>query len=113
MDNPDARDDIERLEARIETLADVIERCRMIALASKLAVAAGATWLALMLLGLAPFVPAGFIVAAAATIGGIVLFGSNFATWKESELARREAEALRTELIERLDLRGVGARRLH
>lgn len=106
-----AHDDIAALEARIEVLAESIEQCRTIALASKLTIAAGAAWLGLMLFGVTPSHPAGLVISLAASIGGIVLLGSNSSTWKEREVARRAAETIRTELIEQLELRVVGERR--
>lgn len=112
MEESSTHKEIERLEARIEALADSIEQYRKIGSASKLTIAIGAAWLALMLLGVIPFTPAGFVIAAAATIGGIVLFGSNSATWKRTEAERQQAETLRTELIEQLEMRVVGERRL-
>jgi hypothetical protein len=113
-DVSDPHDDIETLEARIESLSESIERCRKIGLVAKLAVAAGFVWLGLLLIGVTSFAPTGFIVAIIAVIGGTVLFGSNSSTQKEHEAALREAETLRTELIESLELRPVGEhRRLH
>lgn len=107
-DSSDAHDDIETLEARIESLSDSIERCRRIGLIAKLTIAGGFVWLGLLLVGVIPFAPTGFVIASAAVIGGIVLFGSNSSTQKQHEAALREAETLRTELIELLELRPVG-----
>lgn len=113
-DVSDPHDDIETLEARIESLSESIERCRKIGLVAKLAIAAGFVWLGLLLLGVVYFAPTGFIIAIVAVIGGTVLFGSNSSTQKEHEATLREAEALRTDLIERLELRPVGEQqRLH
>jgi hypothetical protein len=44
----------------------------------------------------------------AAVIGGIVLLGSNAATWTQTDAALRAAEAMRADLIGRMDLRMVG-----
>jgi hypothetical protein len=110
----DAHDDIETLEARIESLSESIERCRKIGLVAKLAIAAGFLWLGLLLVGVIYFAATGFIFAIIAVIGGTVLFGSNSSTQKEHEATLRKAEALRTELIENLELRPVGEhRQLH
>lgn len=114
MDEVSPGDAIESLEARIEALSESIERSRKIDLAAKLVIAAGGVWLVAMLAGLTSFVTAGFLVSAAAVIGGIVLFGSNASTLREAEAERQKAEAQRAELIEQLELRLVAEpRRLH
>jgi|SRR6185312_17512117 len=110
------RDDIARIEARIEDLTASIERCRKISLAAKIAFAGGAAWTVLTLLGLVTFEPSYFVAALAAAIGGAVLLGSNRTTWDETEAALRASEALRGDMIGRLDLHVVGGadiRRLH
>ncbi|MGB9352352.1 MAG: hypothetical protein WCB61_20965 [Pseudolabrys sp.] len=50
------------------------------------------------------------IGALAAIIGGVVVFGSNLATSKQTLAAMKDAEAKRTELIGMIDLRSVGSR---
>jgi len=108
FDQPSA-DDIALVEARIEELAESIERCRKIALAARVAAGAGAAWTALTLLGIVDFTPPLFIIGIAAMIGGTVLLGSNRTTWAQIEKAKRDSEALRAEMIGRLDLRTVGS----
>jgi FtsH-binding integral membrane protein len=103
----DPRDQIMRIEERIEELSDVIESCRKIMLASKLAIAAGATWLVAFTLGATGFHPMAMIAAMAAVIGGIVVFGSNMGTSKQAAAAVKEAQALRTELIDKINTRLV------
>lgn len=107
FDEPSA-DDIALVEARIEKLTESIERCRKIALAAKIMAGAGAAWTALALLGIVDFTPSLFIIGLAAMIGGAVLLGSNKTTWTQMEAAKRASEALRAEMIGRLDLRMVG-----
>jgi hypothetical protein len=111
----DPAEDITFIEARIEHLGEVIERCRKVSIASKLAIAAGALWAALMLLWLVPFYPGAMIGALAAVIGGIVLLGSNATTWAQTETSLRESEATRAEIIDRMAPRSVddGAHTLH
>ena len=103
----DPRDRILRLEERIEELTDVRESCRKIMLGAKLAIAAGATWLVAFTLGAAGFHPMAMIAAMAAVIGGIVVFGSNMETSKQAAAALKEAQALRTELIDKINPRLV------
>jgi hypothetical protein len=106
MNDTDSSDEIEHLEAQIETLGAAIERCRKISFASKLAVAAGTIWIALLLV--MPLSPGTLIAALAAVIGGIVMLGSNATTWQQTEAALHAAQAARTRLIGALDLRMVG-----
>jgi hypothetical protein len=115
MDDDDFRDEIAQLEARSEALTESIERCRKISLAAKLTIAAGAIWIVLVLLGVIAFFPGTIIAAMAAVLGGIVLLGSNATTWTQTDAALHEAEAMRADLIGRIDMRVVdeGVRKLH
>jgi hypothetical protein len=106
----DVQSDIARVEARIEELRDSIERCRKLSFGAKVTIAAGAAWIVLVLLQIMPFVPFAFIAAMAAVIGGIVLLGSNDSTWRQTEDALRKSEAVRTELIEAMQMRLVEER---
>jgi hypothetical protein len=115
MDDDDFRDEIAQLEARSEALTESIERCRKISLAARLTIAAGAIWIVLVLLGVIAFSPGTIIAAMAAVLGGIVLLGSNATTWTQTDAALHEAEAMRADLIGRIDMRVVdeGVRKLH
>ena len=64
-----------------------------------------------MLLGVIAFSPDTVIAAMAAVIGGIVLLGSNATTWTQTDAALHEAEAMRADLIGRMDMRVVGEER--
>jgi hypothetical protein len=77
-ENGDLHEQILHVEAHIEELTDIIERCRKI------------------------------IVAIAAVIGGTVVFGSNMSTLKQTMADMKSAEAHRSELIGRMDLKVVG-----
>jgi hypothetical protein len=103
----DPRTEILRLETEIEELTEVIQRCRKIILMSKIAVAAGSIWLLALTLGVIRFDPVAMIGAIAVVIGGTVIFGSNMSTAKQTAAAVQSAEALRAELIDKIDLRVV------
>ena len=110
MDESTAPADIARIEARIEALQETIARCRKIALAARIAIGAGAVWLALTLIGLVSFTAYMVVAAMAAAIGGVVLLGSNSTTWQQTEAALAASEAMRHDLIEQLQLRVVEER---
>ena len=100
-------DDIALIEARIEELGEAIERCRKLSLAARIAIGAGAVWIVLTLVGVIPFYPITMVGALAAVLGGIVLLGSNATTWTQHEEALHKSEALRAELIGRIEMRVV------
>jgi hypothetical protein len=107
-DNP--IDEISRIEARLEELAEVSERCRKIILVSKAAIAGGAALLLIMMLGLFGSNQVVAIGSIAVVLGGIVSFGSNVSTLRQTTAAISAAEVLRSNLISRIDLRVVGER---
>jgi len=107
-DDGDLHEEILHIEAHIEELADVIESCRKFIFISKVAIAAGGTLILAIIIGAVGFDPTVLIGAIAAVIGGIVVFGSNTSTLKQTTTAMKAAEAYRTELISRMDLRVVG-----
>jgi hypothetical protein len=107
MVDSDLRDQITQLEADIEQLAETLERCRKAMLLSKLSIGVGAVWMLAYLVGAVGFVPAAMVGAIAAIIGGIVVFGSNSTTSKQTMAAMKDAETLRTRLIDRIDPRTV------
>jgi hypothetical protein len=104
----DPIDEISRIEAQIEELAEIAERCRKIILVSKVAITTGAGLLLLMILGLFGSSQVAAIGSIAAVLGGIVSLGSNVGTLRQSMAAISAAEALRSELIGGIDLRVVG-----
>ena len=103
----DPRDQIERLEERIEWLAAKIESCRKFALASRLAVALGGVVLLAMMLGAIRTEPVALATAIAAVLGGFVMMGSNRSTADEAAAELAAAEAERAELIGSIELRVV------
>ena len=92
MSDGDPRAEILRLEAEIEELSEVIERCRKIILISKIAVAAGGIWLLALTIGIMRFDPVAMIGAIALIIGGTVVFGSNTSTANRTAAAVKTAE---------------------
>ena len=108
-DNP--IDEISRIEAKLEELAEVSERCRKIILVSKAAIAGGAALPLFMMLGLFGSNQVAAVGSIALVLGGIVALGSNVSTLRQTMTAMSAAEALRSELIGRIDLRVVSERR--
>jgi hypothetical protein len=110
VNGSDLREQIVRLEAQIEELAEAIESCRKIILISRAAVVLGGFLIVAMIFGAVWFNSLALIAAITAVIGGIVLFGSNKSTSDQATAALRAAEARRAELISGIDLRLVGDR---
>jgi hypothetical protein len=98
---------ISELEVQIEELADALERCRKTALASKAAMGLGGILMAATTLGFVTFDPVVMIAGLAALLGGVVVFGSHTSTANQLSESMRSAEAQRTALIGRLDIRLV------
>ena len=111
----DPTDEISRIEARLEALAEKAEQCRKIIMVSKAAIAAGALLLLVMMLGLFGSGATIALGSIATVLGGIVSLGSNTSTLQQTTAAIHAAEAHRSELIGRIDLRvvGDGPRKLH
>ena len=109
-DDGDPHEQIARLEAQIEALAETVEGCRKIILVAKIAIAGGAILILAMLLGMVQPGLAILSGATAALLGGIVLSGSNRSTAEQALAKMKKAEAARTALIDRLDLQPVEAR---
>jgi prefoldin subunit 5 len=107
MTDEDTTDEISEIEARIERLAETAERCRKIILASRIAIGGGAALLLVMILGLFGAGPAAALGSIALMLGGIVSLGSNISTLQQTDAAIHAAEAHRSQLISRIDLRLV------
>ena len=111
MVDDDLRDQIARIESDIEHLAETLDRCRKAMLLSKVAIGAGAVCVLAYLLGAIGFDPTAMIGAIAGVIGGVVVFGSNSSTSKQTAAEMKAAETQRARLIDMIDLRAVGASR--
>jgi len=109
----DAAGKITLIEARLEHLAAVAERCRKIILASKIAIGGGIALMFAMLIGVLGSNPIAAIGSIAAVLGGIVSLGSNVSTLQQTTSAIDAAEQARSELIGSIDLRVVGGSKLN
>jgi len=107
MTEDDPTDEISEIEARIEELAEIAERCRRIILGSKVAIAGGFALLLITLLGLFGAGQSAMLASIALVLGGIVSLGSNVSTLRQTEAAIGAAEARRSDLINGIDLRVV------
>ena len=108
MTEDDPTDEISELEARIEELAEVAERCRKFIMASKATIAFGVALLLVAILGLFEAGQSAALGSIALVLGGIVSLGSNVSTLRQTESAISAAEMRRSDLIGRIDLRVVG-----
>jgi hypothetical protein len=107
MTEDDPIDEISVIEARIEALAGIAERCRKFIMASKIAIATGVALPVIMLLGLFEPGQVAGLGSIALVLGGIVSLGSNVSTLRQTDAAISAAVALRSEMIGRIDLRVV------
>ena len=109
-DDEDLRGQIARLEAHIEKLSAIEETCRKSILMAKVAMAAGGILIFAVVLGTIRFDPVALVGGISAIIGGVVVFGSNTSTWKQTRAAIEDAEARRADLIGAIDLRLVSGK---
>jgi hypothetical protein len=107
MTEDDPTDEISDIEARIERLAEIAERCRKYILASKLAIGGGGALLLATILGLLGAGQTTALGSIALVLGGIVSLGSNVSTLRQTSEAISAAEARRSALIGSIDLRVV------
>jgi hypothetical protein len=107
MTDDDPTDEISEIEARIEALAEIAERCRKFILASKIAIGGGAALLLVTILGLLGTGQTAALGSIALVLGGIVSLGSNVSTLRQTDAAISAAEARRSDLIGRIDLQVV------
>jgi hypothetical protein len=112
-EDSDPRDEIVRLEAEIERLAETMESARKLVLLAKVATALAGLLILGALFGVVSLDPAVLIGAFGVAIGGVVVFGSNASTLEQAKAATKAAELRRSALIGRIDLRVVGSPTLH
>jgi hypothetical protein len=105
--------EIALIEARLEHLAAVAERCRKFILASKIAIGGGIALMLAILVGLLGSNQIAAIGSIAAVLGGIVSLGSNVSTLQQTKAAIDAAESARSDLISGMQLRVVGNSKLH
>ena len=103
MNNEDVSSRISQLEAEIEQLAGTIESCRHIIQVSRLAIVLGVLWMTALATGVLSFGPLSLIAAIAAVLYGIVGYGSNLSTLRQSMESMKQAEAAREALIGEID----------
>ena len=99
--------DIEKLEARIEALAEKAASCAKIALIARAAAIIGGLWALALFTGVLFFDPVQMVASITLGLGGIVAMGSNASTLEETRAAIAEAEAERASLIGKMSLRLV------
>ena len=99
----DLRDQILQLEAQIEELSGLVEKCRKAILLAKMAIVVGGILLLALTLRLIRLDPVVLISAIAAALGGIVVYGSNTSTAKQATVAIKATEGLRAQLIDKID----------
>jgi hypothetical protein len=103
----DMRDQISRIEGSIDQLAETLDNCRKAMLLSKMAIAAGGILFLAYFLGAIGFDPTLMVGAIAATIGGVVILGSNSSTSQQTIAAMKAAEIERDELIDMINPKAV------
>ena len=107
MDSGHVREKIARIEADLEEFAVSLDRCRKAMLLAKVAIAAGALWMIAALVGAISFDSTPAVGAIGAIIGGIVVYGSNSSTSKQTLEAMKAAERRRSDLIDIISPKAV------
>ncbi|MGE0564871.1 MAG: hypothetical protein AB7O50_10190 [Pseudolabrys sp.] len=103
-------DEIAEVEALIEHVAEVIERCRKISFGARALTAAGGLAILLAVFATVTVNPTLLFGGIAAAIGGFVLTGSNRTTREQHENLLHELEDKRRAMIDGLALRRVEER---
>ena len=106
--DPTPAQEIERLEAEIESLREAIQRSRKLVIAGRVCAFAGAALFIALMLGLANFTPFRFFVGIAGALGGLVLMGSSVGSTKQLELSLKATEDNRNAMIDALEFVELG-----
>jgi hypothetical protein len=107
MELADPRDEIAQIEAELERLAGVAERCRKIGMGAKAAIIVGCFWIGMLFGGAVIADGLKLMIAIILPLGGVVLYGSNDSTARETADKIAALERQRAELIGAIDLRVV------
>ena len=107
MEFSDPRDEIAQIEAELERLAGVAERCRKIGMGAMAAIIAGCFWIGMLFGGAVVADGLKLMIAIILPLGGVVLYGSNDSTAQLTADKIATLERQRTELIGAIDLRVV------
>ena len=99
--------EIEKLEARIEALAEKALACRKIVVIARVTAIAGILWALALFAGVVRFDPVQMVASITLALGGIVAMGSNASTLEETRAAIAQTEADRASLIGAMSLRLV------
>jgi hypothetical protein len=108
MPNAELHDQIEDLEAQIESFAEVAKSCKKWILLSKIGAIAGGVLLLANIVGFIFLDLRMTVLAIAAVLGGIALGGSNSSTLRRTLAVLRDAESLRARIINEAELPRVG-----
>jgi hypothetical protein len=107
MELADPRDEIALLEAELEKLAGIAERCRKIGIGAKAAIIVGCFWIGMLFGGAVVADGLKLMIAIILPLGGVVLYGSNDSTARQTADKIAALERRRAELISGIDLRVV------
>ena len=107
MELADPRDEIAQIEAELERLAGVAERCRKIGMGAKAAIVIGCFWIGMLFGGAVLADGLKLMIAIILPLGGVVLYGSNESTARETAAKIATLERQRAELIGAINLRVV------
>src|SRR3954452_15105729 len=107
MELVEPRDEITRIEAELDKLAGVAERCRKIGMGAKAALIIGCFWIGMLFGGAVAADGLKLMIAIILPLGGVVLYGSNESTAQQTADKIAALERQRAELISGIDLRVV------